>query len=50
MISLYEKIPNGWLRKAALDAALQQIRYEDTNTKFLDIGPVSNHIYLICLV
>ncbi|KAJ3194273.1 Lanosterol synthase (Oxidosqualene--lanosterol cyclase), partial [Dinochytrium kinnereticum] len=39
ILGLYEKIPNSLLRKPALDAALEQVRHEDNNTKYLDIGP-----------
>lgn len=40
VISVYEKLPNSFIRKKALDVALDQIRAEDRNTKYLDIGPV----------
>ncbi|KAJ3402117.1 Lanosterol synthase (Oxidosqualene--lanosterol cyclase), partial [Chytridiales sp. JEL 0842] len=41
ILGLYEKIPNGILRKPAIAAALQQIRYEDENTEYMDIAPVN---------
>jgi lanosterol synthase len=41
ILAVYEKLPNSWIRKRALNAALDQIRYEDENTDFLDIGPVN---------
>ena len=40
VISVYEKLPNSFIRKKALEVALDQIRAEDRNTKYLDIGPV----------
>ena len=40
ILSAYEKIANPFLRKKALDFVLDQIRREDDNTDFLDIGPV----------
>ncbi|KAJ3292136.1 Lanosterol synthase (Oxidosqualene--lanosterol cyclase) [Rhizoclosmatium sp. JEL0117] len=39
ILVIYEKFPI--FRKPALDAALTQIRYEDINTDFLDLGPVN---------
>ncbi|KAJ1535405.1 Lanosterol synthase (Oxidosqualene--lanosterol cyclase), partial [Cladochytrium tenue] len=41
VLTWYEWLPNSILRKPALDEALRQIRYEDINTKYLDIGPVN---------
>ncbi|KAJ3115426.1 Lanosterol synthase (Oxidosqualene--lanosterol cyclase) [Phlyctochytrium bullatum] len=41
ILTIYERLPNSWLRKPALEAALQQVRHEDHNTKYLDIGPVN---------
>ncbi len=47
VISVYEKLPNSFIRKKALEVALDQIRAEDRNTKYLDIGPVGfMHIYV----
>ncbi|KAI9328893.1 terpenoid cyclases/protein prenyltransferase alpha-alpha toroid, partial [Zopfochytrium polystomum] len=39
VLACYEWLPNSWLRKPAIAEALRQIRYEDTNTKYLDLGP-----------
>ncbi|KAJ3108476.1 Lanosterol synthase (Oxidosqualene--lanosterol cyclase) [Phlyctochytrium planicorne] len=47
ILSMYELLPNSWLRKPALAAALQQVRNEDENTKFLDIGPVNKTMNMI---
>jgi hypothetical protein len=41
ILGVYEMLPNSIIRKAALKEALFQIRCEDENTKFLDLGPVS---------
>ncbi|KAI9197493.1 terpenoid cyclases/protein prenyltransferase alpha-alpha toroid [Polychytrium aggregatum] len=41
LLSIYEKIPNGWLRKLALDQSLKHIRAEDKNTKYCDLAPVN---------
>ncbi|KAJ3333114.1 Lanosterol synthase (Oxidosqualene--lanosterol cyclase) [Blyttiomyces sp. JEL0837] len=49
ILGYYEWMPNGILRKPALEAALQQIRYEDENTKFLDIGPVNKVMHQIII-
>jgi hypothetical protein len=49
VLGIYEKLPNGILRKPALDAALQQIRYEDENTKYMDIAPVNKMMIQICI-
>jgi hypothetical protein len=40
ILGVYEMLPNSIIRKAALKEALFQIRCEDENTKFLDLGPV----------
>ncbi|TPX32405.1 hypothetical protein SmJEL517_g04428 [Synchytrium microbalum] len=40
-LGIYEKFPIESFRKAGLDAALHQIRTEDENTLFLDLGPVN---------
>ncbi|KAL2917348.1 Lanosterol synthase (Oxidosqualene--lanosterol cyclase) [Polyrhizophydium stewartii] len=45
--SVYEMLPNGFIRSRALDEALLQIRMEDKNTNFLDIGPVNKAMNMI---
>ncbi|KAI8851919.1 putative lanosterol synthase [Chytridium lagenaria] len=47
MVSVYEKLPIGYLRNWAIEEALKQVRYEDTNTKYLDIGPVNKAMNMI---
>ncbi|KAJ3175039.1 Lanosterol synthase (Oxidosqualene--lanosterol cyclase) [Irineochytrium annulatum] len=49
ILGIYENIPNSWIRNMALDEALRQIRYEDENTKFLDIGPVNKVMNMIVM-
>jgi lanosterol synthase len=46
-LGFYEYFP--FLRQRALDEALAQIRFEDENTKFLDIGPVrkTSSLYIV---
>ena len=41
MLNIYENLPNGYIRDIALKEVLRQIRMEDENTAFLDIGPVN---------
>jgi lanosterol synthase len=41
VLSVYEALPNSFIRNFAMKKALDQIRMEDENTKFLDIGPVN---------
>ncbi|KAJ3324388.1 Lanosterol synthase (Oxidosqualene--lanosterol cyclase) [Boothiomyces sp. JEL0866] len=47
VLNIYEKLPNGFIRKTAVDEALRQIRFEDENTKFLDIGPVNKMMNML---
>ncbi|KAI8899186.1 terpenoid cyclases/protein prenyltransferase alpha-alpha toroid [Globomyces pollinis-pini] len=47
ILNVYEKLPNGIIRQKALDEALRQIRYEDSNTDFLDIGPVNKAMNML---
>ncbi|KAI8827407.1 terpenoid cyclases/protein prenyltransferase alpha-alpha toroid [Chytriomyces cf. hyalinus JEL632] len=41
ILVIYEKLPKSLIREQALKKTLDQIRYEDINTDFLDIGPVN---------
>jgi lanosterol synthase len=41
LAGIYEKIPNSFLRKRALNVVLDHIKAEDRNTNFLDLGPVN---------
>lgn len=41
MLNIYENLPNDYIRDIALKEVLRQIRMEDENTDFLDIGPVN---------
>ncbi|KAI9337932.1 terpenoid cyclases/protein prenyltransferase alpha-alpha toroid [Obelidium mucronatum] len=45
VLVIYERFP--FLRKSALKAALDQIRHEDINTDFLDIGPVNKAMNML---
>ncbi|KAH6575441.1 hypothetical protein BASA60_005028 [Batrachochytrium salamandrivorans] len=47
LAGIYESLPNGILRSRALDEVLLQIRMEDKNTNFLDLGPVNKAINLL---
>ncbi|KAJ3390521.1 Lanosterol synthase (Oxidosqualene--lanosterol cyclase) [Entophlyctis sp. JEL0112] len=49
ILVLYEKLPNGFIRKHALKAAMDQICYEDINTDFLDIGPVNKPMNMLSI-
>jgi lanosterol synthase len=49
VLVVYEKLPNSWIRSRALKAALDQIRYEDENTDFLDIGPVNKVMNMLAI-
>ena len=40
-LDVYEKLPNSFIRSRALAEALKQVRAEDENTDYLDIGPVN---------
>ena len=41
VLDVYELLPNSFIRNLAMKEALKQVRMEDENTKFLDIGPVN---------
>ncbi|KAJ3344457.1 Lanosterol synthase (Oxidosqualene--lanosterol cyclase) [Kappamyces sp. JEL0680] len=49
VLSVYEKLPNAFIRKMALQEALKQIRMEDENTDFLDIGPVNKVMQMLVI-
>ncbi|KAI9026831.1 terpenoid cyclases/protein prenyltransferase alpha-alpha toroid [Hyaloraphidium curvatum] len=45
----YEKVagPKSWLRSRAIAEVVRQIRFEDENTKYLDIAPVSKAMNML---
>ncbi len=44
----YERRPNRALRERALAFVLDHIRHEDETTGYLDIGPVSKAMHMVC--
>ncbi|KAJ9088502.1 Lanosterol synthase (Oxidosqualene--lanosterol cyclase) [Entomophthora muscae] len=50
-LGFYEKIVNyfPYAREMGLREALNQIRMEDENTKYLDVGPVNQVLNLLCV-
>jgi len=46
-MNIYDKCAPGFMRKSALDSTLDHIRYEDAQTKYIDIGPV-NKVFDMC--
>jgi squalene/oxidosqualene cyclase-like protein len=48
VLAAYERRPNRVLREKALAFVLDQIRHEDATTGFLDIGPVSKALHVVC--
>ncbi|EGC40360.1 hypothetical protein DICPUDRAFT_74059 [Dictyostelium purpureum] len=48
-LGAYEKVHSGWLRKKAIDYTFEHIRYEDEQTKYIDIGPVNKVINMLCV-
>lgn len=47
MVGIYEALPISYIRKAALKEALRQVRIEDQNTDYLDIGPVNKPMHML---
>ncbi|KAI8907346.1 terpenoid cyclases/protein prenyltransferase alpha-alpha toroid [Gorgonomyces haynaldii] len=47
VLGVYEMLPNSFIRKHALAKALEQIRYEDENSDYLDIGPVNKAMNML---
>lgn len=45
---VYERFHSGWLRKRALTFMYEYICMEDEHTDFIDIGPVSKCINMLC--
>jgi hypothetical protein len=37
-----------WLRRKALNEVMSLIKYEDENTRYIDIGPVNKTINMVC--
>nr|AOE43150.1 cycloartenol synthase [Rostrostelium ellipticum] len=48
-LGVYEKLHSTWLRKRAVDFTFEHIRYEDEQTKYIDIGPVNKTINMLCV-
>lgn len=46
LVMLYETIHFVWLRTWSVDYCLDHIKYEDKESDFIDIGPVTKYIYL----
>nr|AOE43152.1 cycloartenol synthase [Cavenderia deminutiva] len=46
---LYEKVHSKWLRSKAIDFTFDHIRYEDEQTKYIDIGPVNKTMNMLCV-
>jgi lanosterol synthase len=47
---LYEWMPHSYIRSYALEATLAQIKMEDENTDYLDIGPVNKVMNMVQLL
>lgn len=45
----YEKVHSSWLRKKAVEFTFDHIRYEDEQTKYIDIGPVNKVMNMLCV-
>ncbi|CAB4387871.1 unnamed protein product [Rhizophagus irregularis] len=49
ILNVYEKLPNLFgLRQISLDEAYKLMQYEDENTDYLDLAPVSKAIHILC--
>ncbi|KYQ91453.1 cycloartenol synthase [Tieghemostelium lacteum] len=48
-LSLYEKVHSSWLRDKAIDHTFDHIRFEDEQTKYIDIGPVNKTLNMLCV-
>ena len=46
-MNLYEYSPKAFIRNIALKEAIKQIRMEDENTDYLDIGPVNKAMIML---
>ncbi len=49
LLSIYEMLPNSWIRHCAQKNALEHIRAEDKNTDFADLAPVSKMMNMIVI-
>ena len=47
-MNAYEKVHSSALRNRALDACLEQMRFEDWTTKYICIGPVNKTLNMVC--
>eukprot|EP01111_Echinosteliopsis_oligospora_P009944 TRINITY_DN3011_c0_g1_i1.p1 TRINITY_DN3011_c0_g1~~TRINITY_DN3011_c0_g1_i1.p1 ORF type:complete len:715 (+),score=199.90 TRINITY_DN3011_c0_g1_i1:34-2178(+) len=45
----YEKIHSTWLRQKAVELTFDHVRYEDEQTKYIDIGPVNKVMNMLCV-
>eukprot|EP01132_Coremiostelium_polycephalum_P005557 gene5557-6920_t len=48
-LNAYEKVHSTWLRDKAVEFTFDQIRFEDEQTKYIDIGPVNKTINMLCV-
>ncbi|KAJ3137423.1 Lanosterol synthase (Oxidosqualene--lanosterol cyclase) [Physocladia obscura] len=49
ILFLYEKSPIKFIRDRALKTTLDQIKYEDINTDYLDLGPVNKAMNMLAI-
>eukprot|EP01104_Vermistella_antarctica_P006072 TRINITY_DN16801_c0_g1_i1.p1 TRINITY_DN16801_c0_g1~~TRINITY_DN16801_c0_g1_i1.p1 ORF type:complete len:741 (+),score=159.05 TRINITY_DN16801_c0_g1_i1:57-2225(+) len=47
VVAFYEDHHSTWLRKKALEKCIEHIRFEDEQTKFIDIGPVNKVLNML---
>jgi hypothetical protein len=48
-MNAYEKYHSTWVRRKALDMAIDHIRSEDANTNHIDIGPVNKTLNMLSM-
>ncbi|GAM17601.1 hypothetical protein SAMD00019534_007760 [Acytostelium subglobosum LB1] len=48
-LGVYEGVHSKWLRDKAIDFTFDHIRYEDEQTKYIDIGPVNKTLNMLCV-
>src|SRR5205085_321244 len=48
VLGAHERVRSNALRRRALSFVLDQIQHEDESTGYLDIGPVSKPLHLLC--
>ncbi|EFA81207.1 cycloartenol synthase [Heterostelium album PN500] len=46
-LNLYERMHSKWLRDKAIDFTFDHIRFEDEQTKYIDIGPVNKTLNML---